>query len=438
MNYWHVAAVVLAVGLIAVATVVAFFFRLLRSRDRRISELEQRTGAAKRLCTALVAETEHLVSGRLPAVLDARARRYPGVVVPGLREPMLDGKPIAAAHTKILDIVGEATEITQESIGRAARAGVRGLCSAVQTGLIKQQMLIEKELHNHQAAPEYHQSLMGIDQLTTRALHEVQRLLILSGSWPGVQRANSSFGAIVESARGRADDYRRVDYAYRRDTGEVYVEGRVVEPVILALTELLDNALNCTAGRVDVYVRDVQGGYTVVVEDSGRGMNAFQRAEAAKILRHSEVMDVTTLTDERRLGFPVVGWLANEYGFGVDVDAPSASGGVKAVTFVPLSLLGEAPTEPELRLDEGVASGSAAVGESPRNGAAASTASGLPRRTRRRHARVSSTNTATASQEPITEGTDSAAFAAGMESISEALPDFSDDNESTTQGPEHG
>ncbi|MFG2210478.1 histidine kinase [Streptomyces sp. NPDC048638] len=307
-----------------------------------------------RFFEAVIAETGHLAKVRLPALVDAVARRHPGVVIPGHNDPELSNTDLPELHAAVETVVREAVEVTRVAVGRSARAGIRGMAEVAQTALTRCQMLIFEELEkppvpgSQEQADAYRQFLIDFDHRVTRALHSVQRLRILAGSWPGIQRANCTYREIVESARGRVDDYQRVVYNYLPDTAEVYVEGRVAEPLAVALAELVDNATSFSSGEVTVYLRRVETGYIIVVEDGGLGLNAFQRAEAERLLTQANAMDVTTLADERQLGFAVIGQLAHTYGFRADVSAPSPAGGVRAVLLVPRELLGERPAaEPE-------------------------------------------------------------------------------------------
>ncbi|NBE97236.1 hypothetical protein FE391_25940 [Nonomuraea sp. KC401] len=112
-------------------------------------------------------------------------------------------------------------------MGSAARAGVRGVTDEAQMFLTRLQLEIDEELREFPRASVYHRSLVDIDHLATQALHSVQRLRLLAGSWPGIQRADCTFREIIESARGRIGPHNRVEYTYLPEAGETRVEGRV-------------------------------------------------------------------------------------------------------------------------------------------------------------------------------------------------------------------
>ncbi|MFD3422425.1 histidine kinase [Streptomyces decoyicus] len=375
-------------------------------------------------------EFHHLVEQRLPAVVDTEARQHPGIIVPGLASPVLSGTEFDKLHQAVVEMVCKAVALTREGIGRSARAGVRGTADEVQTFLTKLQMKIDDELGKYSQASDYHQSLIEIDHFATRALHTVQRLRILAGSWPGTQRANATFREIIESARGRIGPYDRVNYTYLPDVGEQYVEGRVVEPIAVALAELMINATTYSSDEVTVYAQRVQAGYRIVVEDTGLGMNPYQLADAERLLSHKVLLDAVSLEDERKLGFAVIGRLTHDYKFRVDVGGPSASGGVRAVLLVPSALMGEPPNtaEPEhapVAPSAPVAALAAPATEPPAYPpvevtappAPRTTASGLPKRTPRNLAPPPQRPT----QEALTDSADPDALTAGFDSLNQAF-----------------
>ncbi|WP_327153244.1 histidine kinase [Streptomyces tubercidicus] len=389
-------------------------------------------------------ELRHLVEQRLPAVVDAEARRHPGIIVPGLANPVLAGTEFEKFHQAVVEMVCGAVAETREGIGRSARAGLRGTADEVQTFLTKLQMRIDEELDKHSQASTYHQSLTDIDHFATRSLHMLQRLRILAGSWPGTQRANATFREIIESARGRIGPYDRVNYTYLPDVGEKYVEGWVVEPIAVALAELMINATTYSSDEVAVYVQPVQVGYRIVVEDAGLGMNSFQIADAERLLSQKVLLDVTCLEDERKLGFAVIGRLAHDYKFRVDVGGPSASGGVKAGLLVPSALMGEPPkaAEPE----HAPAPRSAPVAapepeappqppvEAPGVPVPLTTVSGLPKRRPRKLMRPPQAPT----QEALTDSADPEALTAGFNSLNQAFRTgyAATDTDTDTEGPQ--
>ncbi|MFE5842055.1 ATP-binding protein [Streptomyces niveus] len=401
---------------------------------RRACDAQHRNAEdAARWYQGAAEEAEHLWKVRLPALVDAEIHRYPGVVVPGMLNPGLEGTEFETMHEKVAKLLLETVEQSRTGVARSARAGVRGIAVEAQTHLARLQQTIDTELGKHPDATEYYASLFEIDRIATPAKHALQRLLVLAGSWPGLRWADAPLREVVESARGRIRPYDRVTYNYQPDTGEQFIEGRVVEPLAIALAELMANAADCSSQPVSVYLVKETKGFQIVVEDGGGGMNTFQREAAERILSRRTVLDVTLLEDERKLGFPVVSLLCHDFGFRADVSAPSIRGGVRAALFVPSHLLttatknkaevaesNPADTAPELPLPEDPApwSGPDAGDVSPSPGA--TTVSGLPKRRRvlRPEPRPQEPG-----QESLTDTHDPQAVQAGFENLRQSLRD---------------
>ncbi|MCW5249570.1 sensor histidine kinase [Streptomyces sp. SHP 1-2] len=325
--------------------------------------MEEQRDAAVDYNRAVETEVRHFADARMPALMDTLARGHHGVRVPGLSQERLAGGSVDLGHQAVIGLFQEAVTTVREQVGRTARSSVRDIIDEAQTQLHRCQMNVIAEMERYPEGTAYHQSLMGFDHLVTQALQYLQRTRILTGSWPGLQRADCEFREVVESARGRIGDYQRVKYAYDEATGSTWLEGRVVEPVAVALAELLSNATSYSDGQVFVEVQAFQTGYCIVVDDGGLNMNASQRAQAAAQLTQHTVLDVTTLQDTRQLGFAVIGRLAGEYGFAADVSSTSPYGGVRAVLRIPRDLFGQGPTEEEAAAERAAAASYAARAE---------------------------------------------------------------------------
>ncbi|MFE1190001.1 histidine kinase [[Kitasatospora] papulosa] len=338
----------LGAGLIATSAGLIMQTRSKRTLAVRAASTEKQRDTALSDGAALEREVRLFAEVTMPALVDVLARGYRGVPVPGLHQEQLTGTPVVLAHQAVRRMLQEAVSVTREQIGRAARSSVRDIIDEAQTDLHRCQLSVVHEMERHPDGTAYHQSLMNIDHLVTQALHTLQRTRILTGSWPGVQRADCTVREVVESARGRISDYLRVSYTYEPRTGETWLEGRVVEPITVALTELLSNATEYSEGKVYVEVHPVQTGFCVFVDDGGLNMNSFQREEAARQLAQRDVLDVTTVRDTGQLGFAVIGRLASQYGFVTDVASTSPLGGVRAVLRIPRELFGHGPSDEEI------------------------------------------------------------------------------------------
>lgn len=347
--------VLLGVGCVAALAALLWQIRAkrvlrgaVRSAEQQSEELRRIAETNWRYWRATEDETKHLVRKRLPALVNEVAREYPAVTVPGLANEELAGTPVEGYHQEVEKLFRDAVAICKRDIARAARGGLRAVIDDAQTHLARCQFKIFDELDKFPQATAYHQGLMDFDHLVTRSVHTMQRLRILAGSWPGVQRDNAMFVEIAEAARARIDAYRRVEFTYTPDTAKVWVEGRVVEPITIAVAELLSNATLYSADRVAISVQEVQSGYCIVIDDRGLGLNVFQRADASNLLTQRTLLDASNIRDGYQLGFSVVGRLAQEYDFSADIANPSAYGGVRAVLHVPHELLAEEPEDNRL------------------------------------------------------------------------------------------
>jgi hypothetical protein len=170
----------------------------------------------------------------------------------------------------------------------------------------------------------------------------------------------------------------------------VAVISRAVEPVVLTVAELLDNAARHSQPNapVEVNFQPAHNGMAIVIDDAGVAMNAEELARAERLLSGQESVEINRLGDPPQVGFAVIGVLAARYGFTVSVDTRSPYGGVRAVVFLPGALLSH-PKERDKGKDK-PAREAAPAGSPPAGGTGteeaerkpALTAGGLPRRRR--------------------------------------------------------
>jgi hypothetical protein len=205
-----------------------------------------------------------------------------------------------------------------------------------------------------------------------------QATAVLCGSWPGQQRSASSLTDVVGGATSRIRDFLRIHVPTMADTAVV---SRVVEPVVLALAELLDNGARHSppTTTVEVNFQQAHNGVAIMVDDAGVGMSLEEAQQASTLLSGLTAVDINRLGDPPRIGFPVIGVLAARYGFRVSVDTRSPYGGVRAVMFLPNELLTRA-TKPKAVHERAVTT---SVDDDAEPSTSVRTASGLPMRRRR-------------------------------------------------------
>ncbi|MFG2779017.1 ATP-binding protein [Streptomyces prunicolor] len=287
----------------------------------------------------VIGEVEHFVERRLPAAVQ-EIRGVPVRHEPGLRHSSLEGSEIAGYLAVLDTLLRQTAADVRRQAEEAAGAGVRVAAEEIQAALTRAQRDIDAALdadEDQGAGSTTPQALARIDHAVTLAGHTVQRLRILANSWPGVQRANCSVLEIIESARGQIPHLDAVEYVFQSETADVLVEGLIVEPVIVALTELLDNATSYSGEKASTYVQRVRAGIRITVEDSGLGMSPLQLERAERALA-SGGADVTALAEPFSLGFLVIGRLIHQYNLRVTL-SPSASGGVRADLLIPAERL---------------------------------------------------------------------------------------------------
>lgn len=381
----------LAAGLLAVTVLLL--------RQRGISKRARRRAAV--LAEDLRArdeEVRRLAEVRLPALEDAPHQHVPtGVPVAGAPDGRLADTEFAKHLDTVLERVSEAARHAQARADQSAKASLKASMRSIQALANEQQVSIAEmqDRHDH---PDVLRDLLEIDHTNAQFGRRAQAIAVLCGAWPGRRRSTSALTEVVRGATSRVRDYRRV-----RVYGEVdiAVESRAVEPVVLAVAELLDNAARHSQPdtTVEVTVQSAHNGACVVIDDAGVGMDDQATGRAAALLTGRDPVDVTRLGDPPQFGFAAIGVLAARYGFGVSVDTRSPYGGVRAVVFLPAALLTHLAPAPEVPsragssrtagwpVGEAGPPGPGFVAPRPTRRAAepveATTAGGLPKRRRR-------------------------------------------------------
>ncbi|CAM5374216.1 ATP-binding protein [Streptomyces abikoensis] len=317
----------LAVALIAVAVLLV--------RQRGISAaLRQRAVTLEEGQRARDTELGHLTAVRLPAVT---ASMHQPVPLPGLLDERLAGTVFAHGLQSVMDTFTQAVDKAQARADQSAKAALKASMRALQ-GLAHEQQLAISDMQDRHDNPDVLRDLLQIDHANSQFGRRAQAIAVLCGSWPGRQRAASPLTDVVRGATSRIRDYRRVQVHSQADLAVV---SRAVEPVVLAVAELLDNAARHSQPNttVEVGLQPVHNGACIVIDDAGVGMDGQEIQRAGALLTGRAAVDVSRLGDPPQFGFPVIGVLAARYGFSVSVDTRSPYGGVRAVLFLPSALL---------------------------------------------------------------------------------------------------
>ncbi|WP_329500725.1 ATP-binding protein [Kitasatospora herbaricolor] len=282
------------------------------------------------------------------------------------------------------DLENHYTQSVEAAHEQADEATKTVLKSAMRTlqGLAAEQQLILSRLQSKYGESVILQDLLEVDHTNSQFGRRAQSIAVLCGGWLGRHRDTASVYDVVRSAQGRIRHFRRVEILSQVDFG---VSSRAVEPVALALAELLDNATSYSSPDtvVEINIRTVPKGVVIVVDDAGVGMNDEERARAEKLLSSERVSGVAGLGNPPQFGLAVIGVLSERFDFEVSVDSSSPYGGVRAVLLLPHELLTGMPDKrvpAPTRAPAPVAAPSVPEPEP----ALTSTADGLPLRRRKR------------------------------------------------------
>ncbi|MEW2545685.1 nitrate- and nitrite sensing domain-containing protein [Streptomyces sp. NPDC047002] len=327
-----------AVGLAAVVAVVLTTWRLTRSLRRRIGALQERAEELERTLPDVV---ERLAQGE---AIDVDAAADAGPVhgaqsAEGGDELARLGRALNLARASALGAA-----VRQAELHRGFELLLQRIARRTQR-LIGQQLRKLDELERRHDDPEVLEGLFDLDHLTARLRRYEENLVIMSGGSPHRRwRRPVPLLDVLRSAQGEVRDYRRVVL----DPGDGgWLAARAVGPLGHVLAELIDNGLAFSRPPRPVEVRAGRVGRGVVIEvaDHGLGMDEDQRAEANELMLSPPRPDVLARAEDVRLGLQVVARLAGQYGLRVEF-LPSASGGTRAVVFVPDELTAAPPPPP--------------------------------------------------------------------------------------------
>ncbi|MFH8798982.1 ATP-binding protein [Streptomyces sp. NPDC017936] len=285
-------------------------------------------------------------------------------------------------HAELENGYAKSVEAAQDRADEATKTVLKSAMRTLQ-GLAAEQQLIVSRLQNKYGESVILQDLLEIDHTNSQFGRRAQSIAVLCDGWLGRQREVASVYDVVRSAQGRIRHYRRVEILSQVDFG---ITSRAVEPVALALAELLDNATSYSSPDtvVEINIRTVPKGICIVVDDAGVGMNDEERVRAEKLLSTERVSGVSGLGNPPQFGFAVIGVLAERFGFEVSVDSTSPYGGVRAVLLLPHDLLTNAPEQKEPAPVVPAAAAPARSGPEPAPVSSTTTADGLPKRRRKR------------------------------------------------------
>jgi len=328
----------------------------------------------------LARQAEELATTTLPAavkaILDASTN---GAEAPKVPKIAVTSRDEVAEMAKALEDVNRTA--VEMAAGQAALR--RNLADAfVNLGrrnqnLVTRQLEYISEIELKEADPESLEELFRLDHLATRMRRNAESLLILAGSGPARQwSAPVPAMDVARAASAEVEDYKRLRL-HHFDPAQI--TGAATTDLVHILAELIENALTFSppGSPVDVYGRFLEGGYVIVIVDSGIGMSVDDLEVANRRLEGEGADDEVP---GRYLGHFVAGRLAARHSIAISLQA-SHSGGLVARVKIPSTLIEEPVPDlsagAEVRPAQAIASVEAApviVSSAPTIEAAAATA----------------------------------------------------------------
>ncbi|MGW1053499.1 ATP-binding protein [Streptomyces sp. NPDC002521] len=226
----------------------------------------------------------------------------------------------------------------------ATRAAVKSFATAMVSVGIDVSSEIAQGLRRHHGDSVF-ATLTRIDHGVQQMLHQAQSYVVLAGGLLGQRWPASTLTDVVGAAQGAIRDYARV----QPYTGDQAVISRMVGPVRLILSHLLDNAARYSPPQTYVEVSTQPGhhGVTLLIDDAGKRMSDEELERARQMLEGHHQVDILAMEAYPKVGFPVIALLARRYGIEVALSGPNRYGGMRASVFIPEVLLTQVPTEPQ-------------------------------------------------------------------------------------------
>jgi signal transduction histidine kinase len=225
---------------------------------------------------------------------------------------------------------------------RDREAGIRGaivqLAMDWQNAAHKMQERSNEALGQHADNPDTLQLCNSIDHAAAQMARRAQSVNILADEWPGQQWSSPVMLAeVVRAASGRIEAYKRVQVAAGP---ELSVVPEAAEASIHVVAELLANAAYWSAHykTISVEMTEVGGGWAIIVEDDGLGMDSTELASARARASGDRRVGLHELGKPTQTGLAVVGAYARRCGFEVSLQE-TANKGIRAAVVIPSHLL---------------------------------------------------------------------------------------------------
>ncbi|MFI9210324.1 ATP-binding protein [Streptomyces sp. NPDC053253] len=343
------AALLVLPGGVAASAAAVHFARSATRHRKDAGAANRRATKAEQAAAARDEEAAHLVNSRLPALVYAlqQGTENPVGAYGAVLHQVLVGTDTDRAFQAVLEQVATAlSEVAARSEG-AARVAAQATTKSLQPLGYELQAAITKLL-DAEHDPKTLELVQPIDHAGSQMARRLQIIGVLTGTWPGRLRHDVPMLDALRGGVSRIRDYPRV-----RVPAAVpfYVAGRFVEPLVLMLAELMDNAARSSSPKtpVEVSVLEAHNAVSIEIHDAGPGMTSEVLHEARRRVSGTVPVQFTKLSNPAAFGLLGVGVLAAKYGFRVSLDLEhSRHGGARAVVQVPRTMLVPAPApQPE-------------------------------------------------------------------------------------------
>ncbi|WP_326590789.1 ATP-binding protein [Streptomyces brevispora] len=229
-------------------------------------------------------------------------------------------------------ILREAKEAAEEN----TKAVLKGAASFLQSLAAEQTTLldgVQRKYGGHAVLSD----LLEVNHANAQMARKAQGIAVMCGAPLGRRNRPASVYDVVRSAQGQIRNFHRVAIMQQ---GGLALKASAVAPVALAVAELLDNAASFSQqdAPIEVTFQRVQNNLCIIIDDAGVSMNDEDRQRATELLSGDVVPRLSQLGNQPKFGFPVIGLIARQYGFKVDVTGVSRYGGVRAVVLLPEEL----------------------------------------------------------------------------------------------------
>ncbi|MFZ3555381.1 ATP-binding protein [Streptomyces sp. BH055] len=229
-------------------------------------------------------------------------------------------------------VIAEARAAAEDS----TKSVLKGAASFLQSLAAEQTALLDN-MQRKYGGNEVLNDLLDVHHANAQMARKAQGIAVMCGAPLGRRNRPASVYDVARNAQGQIRNFQRVSIMQQPGLA---IKATAVAPVALAVAELLDNAASFSQhdAPIEVTFQRVQGNLCIVIDDAGVSMSDEDRQRATALLSGDEPPQLQQLGTQPKFGFPVIGLIARQYGFKVDVTGVSRYGGVRAVVLLPEEL----------------------------------------------------------------------------------------------------